>query len=79
MKKMRKQQKVPVTMRALTQRLGRALAKQDEKLVKHRGDFHVVDVRMNGVVQQDVDIVALGRELGALKPWEKVEAKGGSR
>ena len=76
--------KVPITMRALTQRINRALLKQDERLYKSRGmqmyldvgDFYVVDLRGNWVAGKDVDPEELGRELGVLKEYERVVDEG---
>lgn len=72
------QRKVPVTTRALVQRINRALAKDEEQLRKARtaqtaaavGDFYVVDLRRNVVAYQHVDLEALGRKLGVLQPYE---------
>jgi hypothetical protein len=69
---------VPVTARALVQRINRALSKDSEVLkatrgsqaVQDLGDFYVLDVRGNSVVRKDVDIEALGRKLGALRDFE---------
>ena len=36
------------------------------------GDYYVIDYRRNFVVQKDVDIEDLARELGVLKPWEEL-------
>jgi hypothetical protein len=70
--------KVPVSKRALAQRISRALEKQGEKLMATRGegarmelgDFYVIDVSRNFVTAKDVDLESLGRELGVLKPYE---------
>lgn len=70
--------KVPVTKRALIQRVNRALAKDGEQLKATKGaqaqldlgEFYVVDVSGNSVSRKDVDLEKLARELGALKPYE---------
>jgi hypothetical protein len=87
---------VPITTRAIVQRINRKLATDDRKLVKLRGraagecgDWVVVpipnraDVRgwgragpLSRVEQYNVDLDALGREIGVLRPWEMV-AEGG--
>lgn len=71
---------VPVTMRALIQRINRALLKNDEKLKATRGgrmqtdygDYYTLDFRLNAVIRGDVDPEELGRELGVLRPYEHV-------
>lgn len=71
---------VPVTRRALFQRINRALAERDEVLKKLRGDrwwpdlgdYYVVNIRVNGVVAKHVDLADFGRELGVLAPYEKL-------
>jgi hypothetical protein len=71
--------KVRVSTRALIQRINRKLAAQDEALRVSRdrwqerlnlGEYYIVNTRINGVVHKDVDIDALGHELGALRRWE---------
>jgi hypothetical protein len=63
-----------VKRRALISRLERALAKQDRELHADRSSnqlsFYVVDTKKQTVVQTDVDIESLAREIGALRPWE---------
>jgi len=70
-----------VNMRALIQRISRKLAK-DERLLKRSrgartvqnlGDYYLIDVNRNLVVDHQVDPEALARELGVIAPWEKVE------
>jgi len=76
----RQKQRVPVTMRALIQRINRILAKDTEKLKIPRsnrarqelGEFYVLDLRINGVLQKHVDPEELGRELGVLQDYERV-------
>lgn len=80
--------KVPVTMRALLQRINRKLAKKDEQLMMSRGAYRA-DVgghfivhhelgkgrgnwRSRALVRTHVDPVKLGRDLGVLAPWERV-------
>jgi hypothetical protein len=82
---MAKGEQVPVTTRALTQRINRKL-RDDDRMVKPSrgeraradlGDFYVLDFKKNAVLQKNIDLGALGRELGALQPFERwdVEAK----
>jgi hypothetical protein len=75
-----KKQTVPVSERALVQRIGRALAKDGEQLRKVRaegarlelGDYYTLNVSRNFVVQKDVDIEELGRQLQVLRPYESL-------
>lgn len=75
--------KVRVTMRALTQRINRALAKEGEAgqvLKKSRGvqmqidvgDYWILDYSHNCVWDKHLDPVELAKEMNLLKPWEKV-------
>jgi hypothetical protein len=71
---------VPVTMRALTQRINRKLAERGEKLIKARGataraevgDWYVLDTNRSALVLLRVNPEALGRKLGILEAWERV-------
>ncbi|HTQ03027.1 MAG TPA: hypothetical protein VMI54_04195 [Polyangiaceae bacterium] len=70
--------KVPVTKRALIQRINRKIADDGEVLKATRGersrqelgDFYILDPNHNAIVNKHVDPEALGRELGVLKPYE---------
>lgn len=69
---------VPVTTRALVQRINRALAADDEVLKAARGaqalqdlgEHYILDIKRNVVTRKDVDIEAVGRSLGVLKEYE---------
>jgi hypothetical protein len=69
--------KIPVSRRAVTQRVNRALRK-DGKVLKGRpgrgpkGRYYIVSLARNVVLEHDVDPEAIGRELGVLFPYEKV-------
>lgn len=73
---------VPITERALVQRLRRLLAKDGERLLVNRtphahepanvGRYFIVDGR-NIMIDHDVDLAALGKELRALQPWERLQ------
>ena len=75
-----KGQKVPVTMRALVQRINRKLAPNGTVLKATRGtgqsenlgDYYVVHVHKNEVESHHVDAEVLGRRLKVLKPWEEL-------
>lgn len=70
-----------VTKRALVQRINRKLQHQSKMLKALRsergrsdlGDFFVVDVGRNAVIRAHCDLEELGRELGVLGAWERVE------
>jgi hypothetical protein len=74
-------EQVPVTMRALLQRINRRLAHNDEKVKALRGDrwrhelgdYYRIDLRVNGIIDKHVDLEALGRELKVLAPYERAE------
>ena len=67
---------VPVTMRALIQRINRKLRQDDQRLRTARGWFsdldhyYILDFKHNSVVKGHVDPEALGREFGVLKDYE---------
>jgi hypothetical protein len=71
---------VPVTLRAVIQRINRKLAHTEEMLKTLRGErgesdlgrHFVVNWRINRVVQPHADPEQLARELGVLKAWEHV-------
>ena len=73
--------KVPVSKAALFRRINRRLAQDDEVLKTTRGaraimdlgEYYVLDWRRNWATHKDVDPEGLGRELGVLKEWERVE------
>ncbi len=85
--------KVPVTARALVQRINRKLRGVDQLLRKTRydheagvngsesrawqdlGDYYVVDLA-GPIVEDHVDLEALGRKLGVLEPWEAIHTPG---
>ncbi len=80
---MAKQSKtVPVTMRALVQRINRKLAGDGKRLAATRGAkaleefgaYYVISGRPGyiGVHKDHVDPEKMGHELGALKPWESL-------
>jgi hypothetical protein len=72
--------KVPVTTRALIQRINRRLAREDEQLRASRGwrlesnvgRYYVLDLTRNVVTRIHVDIEALGRKLTVLRAWERL-------
>jgi hypothetical protein len=70
--------KVPVTERALLQRINRKLAPEWQAVRKLRGDSHVhdlgrfygLDTYRNTIEATHIDLEAWGRELGVLAPYE---------
>jgi hypothetical protein len=77
---------VPVSMRALLQRINRKLAKDQEVLKTLRGQryendlgrYYTVNVADNRIAATHVDPAMLGQELGVLAVWECVTAEEGS-
>ena len=71
--------KVPLSMRALVQRINRAI-QQDCRLKITRGrrahldlgDYYVLNIGRNWIVEKDVDPEELGRRLGCIEPYEYV-------
>jgi hypothetical protein len=76
--------KVPVSERALVQRLNRHLSKEGQVLKKLRGerwrgdlgDYYIVDEHRNIVAASHVNPVALAQEIGVLAAWETVREAG---
>jgi hypothetical protein len=76
---MTKKMTVPVSERALIQRINRA---EDEMLKMTRGGrakqdlgrHYVIGIRRNVVHQMDIDLAALARKLGVLREYEHVQA-----
>jgi hypothetical protein len=72
---------VPVTMRALIQRINRKLNGELQRLHVCRrnsrfwtdlGDFYIVDTNRNHIMYTCVDPVTYGRSLGVLNAYERV-------
>jgi hypothetical protein len=72
--------KVPVTERALYQRINRKLKHENQSLRTARsedtnlGRYFIVDTYRNQLVDSHVNIEKLGRKLEALAAWEELEA-----
>lgn len=69
--------KVPITERALTQRINRALKKDNQKLCKPRtegelGGLYIINLLNNSIEASNCDLEKLGLECGALKPYERL-------
>jgi hypothetical protein len=72
--------KIPVSRRAIVQRIGRKLADKRVQLCKNRHEdtYYLVDMRRNRVVEQIIDLEEKARELEVLRPWEEeADEKGG--
>jgi hypothetical protein len=75
-----KAQKVPVSERALIQRISRKLWDDDQVVKTTRGGqaemalgrHYILDWKINGIMHKDIDLEDWGRKLGVLKTWEKV-------
>jgi hypothetical protein len=77
--------RIPVSRRALVQRIGRVLRERGQALKwygarrRDEGRYALLDVGRGVVVASDVDVVKLARQLGVLAAWEEVtegEARG---
>ncbi len=77
-----KQQKVPVSERALIQRLNRKIHDEDWMIRTTRGGraefdlgrYYCINWRINGVVAKNIDLEDWGCEYGVLKDWEELRA-----
>lgn len=77
-------EKVPVSRRAILQRINRVLARKDQRLYVRRGTrdgnpprgwtdtgwYYIVDLRKNLIVAGHVDPESFAREIGALELYE---------
>jgi hypothetical protein len=73
---------VPITERALVQRINRKLAQDSWRVLKKTrgarairdlGEFYVLDVNRNFVITSHVDPVAFAKKLGVLEAYEELE------
>lgn len=70
--------KLQISRRALFQRINRALARESKQLRTHRagpapsGRYFVVDLDRSCIVNRDVDLVKLARELDLIKGYEEL-------
>lgn len=72
-----------VTERAVVMRINRVLKKNDNQLKKYRGglwwrdlgDYYILDLSHNNILEGHVDIELIARELGVLKDYEKIEKR----
>ena len=72
---------VPVSRRALFQRINRALAKKGGRLRAYcggrpepsLGEFYIVDTDRDLPIEGNCDLKELGKRLGVLKPYERLD------
>lgn len=72
---------VPITQRALIQRINRVLARDGQQLKAYRGGkwesdlgrYYIVDLNRNRLLRGDVELDDLGRELDVIAGYEKLE------
>jgi hypothetical protein len=70
--------KVPVTQRALTQRINRQLRAKNLRLMVSRGaneahdlgKFYTLNLQRNAVDHKHIDLEEYGRKIGVLQPFE---------
>jgi cytochrome oxidase assembly protein ShyY1 len=75
-----KKSTVPVTERAVIQRVNRKLALEGQKLrtsrsarsIQDSGRYYIVDLRGNWLARKNVDVEKLARELEVLAGWESI-------
>jgi hypothetical protein len=75
--------KLSITEEALRQRINRKLKKDQDQVLKRTrsgsnteitlGDYYVVDIKGNYVVDHHIQIEKLGRKLGVLAESEKLQ------
>jgi hypothetical protein len=85
-----KKEKVPVTLRALVQRINRSLSHSGRALRRSRryhnhdvihydpnlGEFYVVSTEHGWLVEKDVNVEQLARSLEVLASWETLDRNG---
>jgi hypothetical protein len=72
--------KVQMSLRAVLGRINRRLRQAGEHLYTNRADreqstlghYYIVNLRENRIARTHVDVEALAREMGLLKPWEEI-------
>ena len=77
---MAKREKVPVSERAVIQRINRVLDKKGEVLKKTRGaqavvdvgDYYILNSSANAVIRHDVNVEALAKSLDVLADYEEL-------
>jgi hypothetical protein len=73
-------QKVKITKRALVLRIRRRLLKQKQTLTADfRGAYRRIDLAANHVMAENVNLLALAKELKCLRPWGRGQLNVGRR
>lgn len=77
---MARQNRVVVRVDELIERINEVLRKEDKKVRRTRsqsdmafdqlGEFHMIETQRKQIIERHVDLEALGRERGVLKPNE---------
>jgi hypothetical protein len=78
---MKTETKVLVSRRALIQRLNRVLAEANlllkktkgSRMLKQLGDYYLIDLKQNALVEKNVNLETLGRKHAVLAAWERLE------
>jgi hypothetical protein len=73
--------RVPVSLRAVIQRINRRLGSEEKVLKIARSErvkdavgwYYVLDVNRNWVISRWVNVEQYARDLGVLKEWERME------
>jgi len=73
-----KAKKVGVSKRAVLARVNRKLAADGEALRAYRtyqprGEYYHIDLNKNWLIAEFTNLEPFAREIGVLKPWEKLE------
>ena len=73
-----KSDKLPITKRALAQRINRKLANDNKRLVFDRSteQLHLIDLKTLSVVLRSVNLAELGAKLDVIKGWEMLVDQG---
>jgi hypothetical protein len=78
---MAKNDKLPVSVRSVTRRIGRKLPDHQQlkkagaysaEWQEENGRFFIVDTAKGTIIERDADLESLARRLGALEPWERL-------
>jgi len=78
--KLRRNHTIPVSERALLQRINRKLLDENRKVIKTRGalaiakvgEYHEIDTRLSALIGRDINLELYGRKLGVLAQWEQI-------
>ena len=73
---------LPVTIKAITDRINRKLKHDNQKLMKipakfraGYGEYSIIDTETNTITSHNIELEALAQELGCLKPYESMDVK----